>query len=404
MTQNNQLKHIANGMGLNPSMLNETDSAEFYLPQWLPKNRTTLFTCARHALYHGWQSLNLPKDSLILVPAFVCNTVTDPLLLAGAKPIFYRVKENLTPDLNHAEDQIKTYDKGKVKAMLWYHYLGFSYGMKEARQFCKQHNIYFIEDGAHAIPGGTQLNTRDCPGSWGDITVFSIRKILPVLNAGALVINNRNLISKPNISWQEPRNSYLEILQSKEKLLCSLSVMSKNKIKASFFIKNHVSYVEKLNSEKKNIRESMRKTLKITDKPLKNMAHPLPPDPTSLQIIQNTKITNITQKRRDNFNTYLAQLTELSLFKNLPNNAVPLGFSILVPDRNEFRLRLAKKGVESTTHWPAWLLPKGAKRGFSKEKYLADHLLTLPCHQDLNQEDILYVCQQTKKVWKNNIT
>ena len=400
MTQNNQLKHIAIAMSLNPNLLDQKVMDEFCLPKWLPKNRTTLFTCARHGLFHGWESLNLPKDSLILVPAFVCNTVTDPLKQAGAKPVFYHVSENLMPDLNHAEELIKTCGQRKIKAMLWYHYLGFSHGMKEVKQFCKQHNIYFIEDGAHAIPGGTQMNTKDCPGSWGDVSVFSIRKILPVLNAGALVINNKNLMPKPKISWQEPQNSYLKILHSKEKLLCSLSTLSKDKIKASVLIKQHITYVEKLNSDKKLIRETMRNSLKNADSPLKNMAQPLPPDSTSLQIIQNTKIITITQTRRNNFNTYLTQLGEYSLFKNLPNNAVPLGFSILVPDRDEFRLRLAKKGVESTTHWPAWLLPKGGKRGFTKEKYLADHLLTLPCHQDLNNDDILYVCQKTKSAWE----
>jgi dTDP-4-amino-4,6-dideoxygalactose transaminase len=75
--------------------------------------------------------LGLPAGSAALLPAFVCDTVSKPLRMAGARLVYYRVGGDLAPDLEHAA-QLLGRDAG-IRALLWYHYLGFDRDAFRAR-------------------------------------------------------------------------------------------------------------------------------------------------------------------------------------------------------------------------------------------------------------------------------
>ena len=397
--------HVSNWPGLGPELLKST-AAPRRQPRWLPEGRTLVFACARHGLYHGWRTLRLPPGSAVLVPAFVCDTVTEPLRLAGARLVLYPVRPDLSPDLDHAAEVAARASRARgpagVRAMLWYNYLGFPTGMAEARRFCRERGLFLIEDCAHTLPGIGRGGPSRPVGSWGDVAVFSIRKVLPVTNAGALVVNNHALLPLPEPLWNRPDNAYAQILRDKETALrqrelergpggCRL---------ARAAALRHVEYVRRLNSPRESLREATRSHLHDADLPLRRMARPVAPDDLSLRVMQNADLDEVARARRRNYRVYLRRIGELALFPRLPGGVVPLGFSIRVPDRDAFRLRLAQRGVESTTHWPDWLLPAGARRGFDAERRLADTLLTLPCHQGLSPEDIEFTCRAVEQSWR----
>jgi dTDP-4-amino-4,6-dideoxygalactose transaminase len=386
------LVRIANAPGLAPGMAEPTGRSAL-LPSWLPAGRSVLFAAARHGLYHGWKLLGLPAGSAVLVPAFVCDTVSGPLQLAGARLVFYRVNRDLSPDLDHAAEVLRR--KPRIRALLWYRYLGFDVGIREAREFCRRHRLAFIEDCAHALPVGPA-------GTLGDIAVFSIRKLLPVTNAGALVVNNRALLPLPEPAWRRPDRQYETVLKEKERNLRRLHqerLPSGGKL-AREALRGHVAYVAGLNSARRTVREAARRRLHGADRLLANMARPLPPDALSRRVIANADLRAIARARQRNCREYLRHIGELALFPRLPAGAAPLGFPIRVPDRDEFRLRLARLGVAGGAYWPDWILPAGARRGFATERWLADHLLALPCHQDLGPEDIESICRAVRQSWQ----
>lgn len=384
------LLRVANGPGLAPEMDAPAPAAA---PAWLPEGRSLLMACARHGLYRGWKQLGLPAGSVVLVPAFVCDTVTSPLERAGARLAFYRVRPDLSPDLDHAAEVLRK--ERRARALLWYRYLGFGYGIREARDFCRERGLYFLEDCAHALP-------LPPAGTLGDLAVFSIRKVLPVTNAGALVVNNRALLPLAEPDWGTAGRAYTQTLIDKAAALRRLHEERRpdGANLAEEARQRHVAYVLRLNAPRRPVREATRRRLHDADRPLLRMDRPVAPDALSRRVAAAAGLAAIARARRRNYRAYLRHVADLALFRELPPADVPLGFSLRVPDRDAFRLRLARLGVESTTHWPDWLLPAGARRGFPAERELADHLLTLPCHQDLAVEEIERVCRAIKQVWR----
>lgn len=403
-------RYVANSPGIELEQLSQraaNDRPAGQLPPWLPAGRTVLVACARHGLYHGWRALKLPAGSAVLVPAFVCDTVTEPLRLAGARLVYFNVRADLSPDLDHAAEAAAKAERGRrvrVRALLWYHYLGFPAGMADAQAFCRERGLFLIEDAAHALPVGEPVvpGRRGPAGSWGDMAVFSLRKMLPVTNAGALVINNRKLLPVPEPRWRQPGESYLAILRDKEAALRLRAAESSpgGRRLARAALLRHVEAVSRMNSARASIRQATREHWHDADLALWRMARPVAPDSFSVSVIRDADLPRIVQARRRNYRAYLDGIGELALFQRLPAGVAPLGFSIRVPDRDAFRLRLARRGVESSTHWPDWLLPAGVRRGFPTARRLADTLLTLPCHQGLDPDDIAFACRAVTRAWR----
>lgn len=390
-------KYISNLMGLDSKLLGNNQNED--LPCWLTNNRTILFNCARQALYHGYKLLNLPKNSYVLVPLFICNTVTVPLTLAGAKLIYYKINESLQPDFAHIKSQINFYGKENCKAMLWYHYLGFNYGMLDTKNFCEENNLIFIEDASHTLPITHKSNGINA-GEFGDLAVFSIRKTLPVIQAGALQFKNENKITEFNKNFRSIDNLYNNKNKIKKNQLCDLySSLKNNNIKLiSEFKDKHVEYVKNINSSDAIIRESARSEIKNSDISEEFISEPYKIDFDSMSVIQKSDINLINYKRQKNYQDLFLHLNQWALFKELPVSVMPLGFSICIENRDELRLKLAVRGIESTTHWPDWLLPMPLSSEFKNEIIFANQLLTLPIHQDLNADDINYIGEAVKEI------
>ncbi len=392
MSRPEPLLRIPNSPGLTPKMA-VTEAASGTLPSWLPAGRSLLLACARHGLFHGWRMLGLPAGSAVLVPAFVCNSVTGPLKLAGARLAFYRVGNDLRPDLDHAAGMLRR-DR-RIRALLWYRYLGFDAGVRETHGFCRRHRLFFIEDCAHALP-------LPPAGTLGDIAVFSLRKVLPVTNAGALVANNRTLPPVSEPFWRNAGRGYERILVDRTASLRRLHEerSAGGRAPALEARLRHVRYVLRLNSARRAVREATRRHLRDGDRALRQMARPVAPDALSRRVVSGADLPAIARVRRRNYREYLRHVGELALFPRLPAGVAPMGFSLRVPDRDAFRLHLARLGVESATHWPDWLLPAGARCGFAAERELADRLLTLPCHQGLDPDNIALACHAIKQAWR----
>ena len=155
--------------------------------------RSLYFFWARNALYHGLRSLTIQPGDEVLVPAFHCTTVVEPVIQSGAKVVYYNVQRDCSLDL--AELQSKINDK--TKALLTIHFFGKPQPMKNLRRLCRDSGLYLIEDCAHILVSGYP---REGLGTHGDFSIFSLRKFFPIYDGGQLIINNPELPA--HISWE----------------------------------------------------------------------------------------------------------------------------------------------------------------------------------------------------------
>jgi len=141
-------------------------------------------TAGRFAIALALEGLGLESGDEVLIPAFHCSSMIEPLGVCGAVPIFYRIGVDLTPDLADAAAKLTS----AAKVMIVPHYFGFPQPIAEIRTFCDDHGIALIEDCAHAFFG--EVDGRPL-GSTGDYTIASPRKFFPVHDGGCLISPRR---------------------------------------------------------------------------------------------------------------------------------------------------------------------------------------------------------------------
>ena len=143
-------------------------------------------------------SLSNKKNKIILSP-FTIFDVVNMVISAGAKPVFCDVeKKSITINMSNI---IKMYDEN-VAAILITHTHVMNEDIEKIITFCKEKNIFLIED--CAISFGTKFNNKFI-GTLGDISFFSfgIFKFISSLNGGMVMTKNNELYEKILIEYEK---------------------------------------------------------------------------------------------------------------------------------------------------------------------------------------------------------
>ena len=119
----------------------------------------------RASIYHILKDLEIES---ILVPAYICSTVLEPLKKLNLKPIFYDLDlEDLNPSL---ESIIFLSDKYNVKTVLVASMYGNPADLVSIENYCKDNNIFLLDDSAQSF--GAKLDGKFL-GTFGDAGFFS---------------------------------------------------------------------------------------------------------------------------------------------------------------------------------------------------------------------------------------
>ncbi|HWZ16332.1 MAG TPA: lipopolysaccharide biosynthesis protein RfbH [Mucilaginibacter sp.] len=106
-------------------------------------------------------------DEIITVAAGFPTTVA-PIIQNGFVPVFIDTDPTtLNADVSVLEE---AYQEGKTKAVMMAHTLGNPFNLSAVKEFCKQHNLWLIEDNCDAL--GCLYNGR-LTGSFGDLSTQS---------------------------------------------------------------------------------------------------------------------------------------------------------------------------------------------------------------------------------------
>jgi perosamine synthetase len=360
-------------------LLPTNGNRELVLP--LNGKRTHHVFWARNAIYHGLKALHINSDDHVLVPSFHCTSVVEPILRSGAGVRFYEIDKDLRPNLKDIEQKIGP----NTKALLAIHYFGLPQAVKSLQTLCKQRGIYLIEDCAHVLVGKSEEGKP--LGSYGDISIFSWRKFLPLYDGGQLVINNPDL--GVDIPW-EKSGTILSFKIAKnifEKVIDDANFAAIKKLGAIFAVP--FTFARRLATSNGNSPKAL--SVNSYDLNFDLASVNLPMSGLSQHILRNTDISDVVAKRRRNFNRILEGLTGVSgvtpVCAELLDGVCPWVFPLLVNKTREFHLALRDRGIPATT-WSGVIHRDLPLDQYPTSKYLYENLIFLPVHQSLTDAEI----------------
>lgn len=345
-------------------------------------NNTYYFSNGRSAIYNGLQLLKQDTRNEILVPSYHCGEEIEALAKRGYKLIFYNINKCCEYDIENIKSLINT----ETLAIYTIHYNGHLEDLSEIRKLCNISGIYLIEDCAQILGPHTDKSNA---GLVGDISIFSPRKFLPVINGGILVLNDKKLNSKFNRK-------------------CNNKINFSNEIKLTLtnWLRDHIigNYAEAKESIKKVEGNNAGQTGSIIhDFKTKNYNCCI--STLSKYLIRRFNFDEICFRRRSNYmvlyNTFENMGDITCVQKKISINSCPLYFLIDVEEPWKFGDYLLKNGIASTVFW-SWFHESYPRESFSDSTYLKNHVLGLPVHQSLTKSDMDYIVLVIKDYREKN--
>ena len=334
-------------------------------------SRYALFM-ARNAIYHSVRMLGISPGQTILVPAYVCKSAVEPLLAAGAKVDFYAVTRRCEVDFDDLAPRI-TVDTAAVLAI---HYFGFPTTIDRMRAFCDDRRIALIEDCAHVL--FDRLNGRPL-GTFGDVSMFSWHKFLPIYDGSTLQINNLD----PTRDLELGKAPMGVIARSANRALTG-----------AFFFDEAVRLVKRL------LGREVAETVTGDERQV-----PPPVDPfetpteqfnisnagvamtwPSRLVLEHTDLLAIAAARRANFEALSCRLEATPgvtpLHTSPPPDGAPWVFPLVFEGHRDAHKTIRKHGVPAV----AWdgVRPPQLSDTWSDADFLYHHLVFLPVHQGLD--------------------
>lgn len=340
---------------------------------WTHLGRSALHLAARVLRLEGRE---------VLVPAYHQGVEVDALLAAGAHPAFYPVSTRWAVDLEDLERRIGP----RTGGLLLTHFAGFPGPAHQLRAVADRHGLALIEDCAQAllsVDGETPL------GTLGDAAVFSLRKTLPIPHGGALVFNGQRSYQLPPLA-RPPRGPTLRGLWTR--LL----------LRSEFRLPDQGGALRRMGEWLLRQFETRRQRTeaRIRREPLGLGASPLVE-----RVARAHDLAQVVERRRRNFFHLFGALRGAapSLVSELPPGVCPLFYPLWVPDKDEVLARLRTDNVEANEGWRSFH-PRCDGAEFPDAARLRQHVLGLPCHQDLGPAHVAHVARSALRALSRDRT
>lgn len=156
------------------------------------------FNSGRSSFYAILKALNLQESigiehgSEVLLQAFTCNAVPNPILWANLRPVYVDCnRDDFNIDISDLKAKITT----KTKVVVVQHTFGQPANMDEIRGICGANNLILIEDCAHSL--GAEYKGLKV-GSHSKVVFFSFSrdKIISSIYGGMAVTNDDGIGKK----------------------------------------------------------------------------------------------------------------------------------------------------------------------------------------------------------------
>lgn len=167
-------------------------------------NRALMTTSCTSAIELATHLLDLKPGDEVIVPSFTFVSTVNPILLAGAKPVFAEIKEDT---LNIDPDDIRRKITPKTKAIYPVHYAGVACEMDEIMAIANEYDLRVVEDAAQ----GVNAKYKDkFLGTIGDFGCYSFHETKNYVcgEGGALLINtdDKDIVGRAEIIREKGTN------------------------------------------------------------------------------------------------------------------------------------------------------------------------------------------------------
>ena len=322
----------------------------------------------------------------IIIPRYSCPSFAHAILAAGLRIRYCDINPlTLSLDMKKVEQE----DLKNVLAIICVNYFGLSNPMDEISNFCKNNDIYLIEDLGYSL--GSEYNQRKL-GTFGDFSVYNFQegKAIPV--GGGMITTNRD---------------DLEGMQFQNRGMASPNFfqMTGYKIFSNPYGYNIFMGISRNLGENGRKRFSMEDTIRETSNEFDFSFDPNCPL-LSLSNFQGALgfsiLSNMSELMKTREKNALLYNNKLSDHENIIPIQKEKGVSkvhyirypILVGNnlRDSVLSALLKNGIEASSMYSDHGI-QIANSGYSGAERISNEILTLPCHPFMNYKDIEFACE-----------
>lgn len=391
--------HVPKSPVLGWSSFRDTASAgdaDDRFPSVLALPHRRYVTSARVAIALALQRLGVGAGDRVLVPAYHCLSMVEPVIFCGAEPVFFP----LTPALEVPLATLEAFDLTNVKAMLVTHYFGFPQAMAAISAFAQARGIAIVEDCAHAVFGSSDGRPI---GSWGDYAAVSLMKFFPVYDGGCLASGSRpldDLRLKPPSRRFEVKALFNTVERGlRYRRFPGIQVAARTTLRAKDAVWHGI----------KRLRSRGDVAFTYHDPAASEGVSGLDPSwlhcrmsIASQKLVERLPVSRIIVRRRANYLRLLDGLSGLSgarpLFPRLPVDVVPYVFPLHVDRPGRVFARLKEDGVPLFRWERLW--NDEAVRVDPLSASYATEIFQFPCHQELDDDDLTWMIERVRDAFR----
>jgi len=330
-------------------------------------DQADLFASGRYALAEALSRSGVGAGTAALLPALHCRVMVESALFLGAEPCFYPVTWDLQPNMNAIREIAAS---RPVRALVLPHYFGFPNTAVAVAKWCKTLGIKLIEDCAHALYG---LSDDQMLGTIGDYSFASFWKFLPTPDGAALRDN-----TAVKLTQLKRRSPYDELRGIRNLFVRRIRNLRGGRTPASSITSNGGATGQF--DQTLAVRTCLR---------------------SSRWILEHAEHALVIARRRERYREWLRGVRDLTsvrpLFRDLPDGVVPYAFPLIADDAEFFFDAIRRAGL------PVWRweeIAADAVSACSTTRHYRSALLQLPCHQELNRDQMNWMISVTRAAAK----
>ena len=298
------------------------------------------------AIYLSLLSAGIKDGMKVAVPNLTMIATINAVLWANAEPILVDVDESLCMSY----EKLLELDE-KIDCAIFVPLNGRTGEGEKIHKWCKENEIIFIEDSAHAL--GSNYESSKC-GALGDLSILSFtpHKIITMGQGGMVLTDDESLFN----------------------YLISIKTFNRSKDKSDWH-------------------EGFGLNFKITDLQ------------ASLGVSQYKKLNFFIEKKRNTLKYYEENIHSITLaVKSFKENEVPWFFDVEFDSKeikDGFKEYLDRNGIETRDFYPALSsqkyldVYKSENLEFSENIY--NKLLWLPSGNNISEEQLSFICETISK-------
>ena len=310
------------------------------------------------SLHLALQSLGVGPGDEVIVPSLTFVATANAVLYAGATPVFAEVTS--PADLTISPDDLLDKITPRTRGIIVMHYGGYPCDMGSVLEVAMAHELFVVEDAAHAI--GSRID-GEMLGTLGDVGCYSFfaNKNLAAGEGGLLVAKD------PDVTARVRR------LRSH-----AMSTVTWDREQGHAF-----SY---------DVTE-LGYNYRITEMQ------------SALARVQLSRLEGSNSRRRDIVARYRRNLSEARHiaipFAGVDGDLACHLFAVVLDaevDRRGFMTELKRQGIQSSIHYPpvhlfSYYRGRGYEEGsLPRTEAIAARLVTLPLHPLLQDDDVDEIC------------